>query len=143
MLYKFSDNNDGSGLVSLQAGEGTLWAPIVADELYPTDNVTYLPYLHSLMQTRLGDNNIGHGLWEDFGSISYSMDRLNVFDPELVIMHFGALPEKGLTDTYNRFVLPSLSSKPMVEVDSYAKSFNTTFVCFKQIIAGGQLIVFP
>ena len=143
MLYKFSDNNDGSGFVSLSAGGGTLWAPIVANELYPTQNVTFLPYLHSLMQIRFADSNIAHGLWEDFGSISYSMDRLHVFDPDLVIMHFGKPPQQGLTDTYNRFVLPSLSSKPMVEVDSYAKSFNTTFVCFKQIIAGGQLSVFP
>ena len=143
MLYTFSDKNDGTGFISLSAGGGTLWSPIVSDDPFPIENVTTLSPLHSLMQIRFAGENIAHGLWEDFGSISYSMDRLNVFDPDLVIMHFGKISTGGLSDTYNRYVLPSLSTKPLVELDTYAKSFNTTFVCFKQIIAGGQLSVFP
>ncbi|CAF4285186.1 unnamed protein product, partial [Rotaria sordida] len=43
--------------------------------------MTRLDRLHTLWTHALADSNIGHGLWEEFGSISYSIQRLNEFDP--------------------------------------------------------------
>lgn len=143
MLYQFSDNNDAAGFLSLSSGGGTSWAPIVANESYPTKNVTVLRHLHSLMQNRFADSNIAHGLWEDLGSISYSMERMNVFDRNLVIMQLDKISDTPLFRTYIQYVIPALSEHPMVDLHTYARSFNTDYVCFDSLIAGGQLNVFP
>jgi hypothetical protein len=143
MLYQFSDKNDGTGFLSLSVGGGKSWAPIISVEPYPKENFTSLHQLHSLMQCRFADSNIGHGLWEDLGSISYSLDRMSVLDRKLVIMHFDPIPDSILFRSYTKHVIPALSEYPMMQLDPYARSFNTNYVCFDKLMVGGQLSVFP
>ena len=143
MLYQFSANNDGAGFLSLSSGGGTAWAPIIPNEYYPTKDFTTLHQLHSLTQNRFADSNIAHGLWEDLGSISYSMERMGVVDRKLVIMHFDPIPDSPLFRTYTKYVIPALTENPMVHLDTYARSFNTNYVCFDNLMVGGQLNVFP
>ena len=143
MLFQFGKNNGSAKFLSLMSGGGLPWGPIISNEMYPVTNVTRLYRLHSLMKTRFADNSIAHGLWEDLGSVSYSMDRMNIFDQKLVIMHLGNIPNSTLFRQYHQYVIPALTENPMVEFESYVKSFKTKYVCFDGLIAGGQLSVFP
>ena len=143
MLYHFTINNGDAPFLSLSSGGGTPWAPVAVKEAYPVKNFTRLRPLHSLMQTRFGDGNIAHGLWEDLGSISYSLERMNVHDKNLVIMHVTKIPMTPLFRIYHRYVIPALSKNPMMEFETYVKSFKTKYVCFDRLIVGGQLSVFP
>ena len=143
MLYQFTINNGDAPFLSLSPGGGTPWAPVAVKEAYPVKNFTRLRPLHSLMQTRFADSNIAHGLWEDLGSVSYAMERMNVQDKNLVIMHATKIPSTPLFRTYHQYVIPALSKNPMVELETYVKSFKTKYVCFDRLIVGGQLSVFP
>ncbi|CAF1314992.1 unnamed protein product [Rotaria magnacalcarata] len=87
MLFEFSLNNGSTEFVSLAPDGHTPWGPIISNETYPLADFTILHQLHSLMKSRHAQNSIAHGLWEDLGSISYSMERMNIFDQKLVIMH--------------------------------------------------------
>ena len=95
------------------------------------------------MKTRFADNSIAHGLWEGFGSISYSMDRMNIPDQKSVIMHLENISNSILFRQYHQCVIPALTGNPMVQFETYVKSFKTKYVCFDSLIAGGQLSVFP
>ena len=143
MLFQFGKNNHSVKVLSLMSGGSLPWGPTISNEVYPATNVTRLSRLHSLMKTRFAANSIAHGLWEDLGSISYSMDRMNIFGRELVIMHFGNIPNSTLFRQYHQYVIPALTENPMVQFETYVKSFKTKYVCFDSLIAGGQLSVFP
>ena len=141
MLFQFSENNDGVGFVSLSTGADTAWAPIVINESYPMKNFTRLRHLHTLMKYFFAESNIGHGLWEDLGSISYSMERMNVVDRKLVIMHLGKISNSTLIEAYHQYVIPALTDNPMVELEAYVSSFNTKYICFDNLMAGGKHLV--
>ncbi|CAF0869049.1 unnamed protein product [Adineta steineri] len=87
MIYEFGKHNGIINLLSLSSGGSIPWSPLTVNETYPTKNITKLKNLHSLIQDRFAQVSIGHGLWEDSGSISYSIERLNIFDTNFVIMH--------------------------------------------------------
>jgi hypothetical protein len=95
------------------------------------------------MKTGFGSSSIAHGLWEDLGSISYSMERMNIFDRKLVIMHLNKMENTSLMRTYQQYVVRALTENPMVEFEDYVKNFSTKYVCFDNLIVGGQLSVFP
>ncbi|CAF0915101.1 unnamed protein product [Adineta steineri] len=143
MLYDFNTHRKSNAFVSLSSGGDTPWAPVISQETYPSKDLTRLHNLHSLMTTRFADGNLGHGLWEDFGSISYSMERMNIVDRQLVIMHLNKRENTSLFRTYQQYVIPALTENPMVEFEVYMKSFDTKYVCFDTLIVGGQLSVFP
>ncbi|CAF3006944.1 unnamed protein product [Rotaria sp. Silwood2] len=104
--------------------------------------MTRLSRLHTVWADALGASNIGHGLWEELGSISYSMERLNEFDPELVIMHEGNIPQTALFRSYQQYIVPALTKTPLVEFGAYIRSFKTKYICFEKVFAGGQLSIF-
>lgn len=141
MLFQFSKHNDSYGFLSLTVGGGTPWTPVIVNETYPAKNIITLSHLHTLMRKRYADTAIGHALWEEFGSISYSMERLNIVDRKLVIMHLGAIPKTGLFRLYEQYIVPALTEYPLIEFETYIKSFNTKYVCFENLIVGGQLLV--
>ena len=141
MLFQFRTSKGNVKFLSLMSGGGLPWGPIISNEMYPVTSVTILYRLHSLMKTRYAASNVAHGLWEDFGSISYSMDRMNILDRELVIMHLGNIPSSILFRQYHQYVIPALTENPMVQFETYVKSFKTKYVCFDSLIAGGQLSV--
>lgn len=140
MLFQFSENNDGAGFLSLSTGASASWAPIVTNESYPMKSYTRLRQLHTLMKYYFAEGNIGHGLWEDLGSISYSMDRMNVADRKLVIMHLGKISNSSLTQTYHQYAIPALTDNPMIEFEAYVASFNTKYICFDNLMVGGHLV---
>lgn len=140
MLFQFSESNDGVGFLSLSADGNAPWAPVIINTSYPERNFTRLHQLHSLTKYRFAEGNIGHGLWEDLGSISYSMDRMNVADRKLVIMYLGEVANTTLSELYHQYVIPALTENPMVEFGTYAQSFNTTYICFDNLMVGGQLL---
>ncbi|CAF1390085.1 unnamed protein product [Adineta steineri] len=142
MLYQFSTNNNKTGFVSLSMGGGTPFTPVIVDVTYPTKHFTRLHQLHSLFKTRFAPVNIGHGLWEEFGSISYSMERMNIADRKLVIMHLNKTANTTLFRTYYQYVIGALTDNPMVEFEAYMKSFNTKYVCFDNLLVGGHMIIF-
>ena len=137
MLFQFRKNKGNVKFLSLMSGGGLPWGPIISNEMFPVTNVTRLYRLHSLMKTRYAASNIANGLWEDFGSISYSMDRMNIFDRELVIMHLRNIPNSILFRQYHQCIIPALTENPMVQFETYVKSFKTKYVCFDSLIAGG------
>ncbi|CAF3253883.1 unnamed protein product [Rotaria socialis] len=143
MLFEFSLNNSRTEFVSLAPDGHTPWGPIISNETYPSADFTILHQLHSLIKSRHAQNSIAHGLWEDLGSISYSMERMNIFDQKLVIMHLGKIPNTKLFSTYRQYVIPALTENAMVEFEIYVTSFKTKHVCFDRLIVGGQLSVFP
>jgi hypothetical protein len=143
MIYDFKNSNGDFKLLSLSSGGNSPWSPIIVNETYPIKNFTRLHQFHSLMKTYFGDYNIGHGLWEDLGSLSYSMERMNICDENLIIMHLNPIPNTTLFGTYHRYVIPALTKNPMVQFETYVKSFNKNYVCFDNLILGGQLRVFP
>ena len=143
MIFEFSGNGRGDPFVSLSAGGSTPWAPVIVKETYPTRDFTRLHSLHSLMTSRFAAVNIAHGLWEDFGSISYAMERMSIVDLNLVIMHFGKFDNTTLFQSYLKYVIPALTKNPMLQFHSYMQSFNTKYVCFDSLIVGGQLDLFP
>jgi hypothetical protein len=143
MLFHFGKSTWHTAFVSLASGVPTPWTPVIVNEAYPTKNFTRLHQLHSLMNTGFGASNIGHGLWEDLGSVSYSMERMNVVDRKLVIMLLDEMENTSLMHTYHQYVIGALTENPMVEFEVYVKSFNTKYVCFDNLIVGGQISVFP
>ncbi|CAF1157411.1 unnamed protein product [Adineta steineri] len=143
MLYDFNIYRKHNAFVSLSSGGQTPWVPIIVNQTYPTKNFTRLHNLHSLMKTRYASGNLGHGLWEDLGSIAYSMERMNIVDRKLIIMHLDEIANTSLFRTYHQYVIPALTENPMVEFKAYIESFNTEYVCFDSLIVGGQLSVFP
>ncbi|UJR24139.1 hypothetical protein I4U23_027105 [Adineta vaga] len=143
MLFQFGINGKPSPFVTLTVGGDTPWSPYITDETYPTKNFTKLKQIHSLIETRFAFDNIGHGLWEDFGSISYSMDRLNIKDRKLIIMHYNKIDNTSLFRTYYKYVIPALTENPIVQFETYVKSFKTNYVCFDTLVLGGQMHVFP
>ncbi|UJR34019.1 hypothetical protein I4U23_021433 [Adineta vaga] len=143
MLYQFGIDGKPSPFVSLMVGGDTSWAPYITDETYPTKNLTRLQQIHTLTQTRFASGSIGHGLWEDLGSISYSMDRLNIKDRNLIIMHYNKIDNTSLFRTYHKYVIPALSENPMVQFETYIESFKTNYICFDSLVLGGQMYAFP
>ncbi|CAF1532815.1 unnamed protein product [Adineta steineri] len=142
MMYGFGNNKDGiKNFVSLASRGEAPWSLI--DGRYPLENFTKLHNLHNLMQNTFGSANIGHGLWEDLGSISYSMDRMSITDQNLVIMDSTKIPNTPIFKAYQQYVIPALTKNPMVEFEIYVKSFHTKHVCFDRLMVGGQLAVFP
>ena len=143
MIFEFTGNGRGEPFLSLASRGNMPWAPVIVNEMYPTTNFTRLHPLHSLMMITFGTGNIAHGLWEDLGSISYGMERMSVVDPDLVIMHYGKIENTRLDQSYLQYVIPALTKNPMVVLEPYMQTFNTKYVCFDSLIAGGQLTVFP
>ncbi|CAF3689150.1 unnamed protein product [Adineta steineri] len=143
MIYEFGNKDGINNFVSLASRGSAPWSPISVSEPYPSKNFTRLHDLHNLMQSTFASDNIAHGLWEDLGSISYSLDRMSITDPNLVIMHLNNIPKTPLFKTYHQYVIPALTKNPMVEFGTYVKSFHTKHVCFDRLIVGGQLSVFP
>ncbi|CAF1265441.1 unnamed protein product [Adineta steineri] len=141
MIYGFSNKDGIKNFVSLASRGEAPWSLI--DGPYPSKNFTRLHHLHNLMQSTFAFQNIAHGLWEDLGSISYSMDRMSITDQNLVIMHLNKIPKTPLFETYHQYVIPALTKNPMVEFRTYVQSFHTKHVCFDRLIVGGQLSVFP
>ncbi|CAF1045362.1 unnamed protein product [Adineta steineri] len=141
MLYEFSKISRDTGFVSLSTDGETPYAPVIVNETYPTKNFTKLYHVHTLMKTNFGANNIGHGLWEELGSISYSMERMNIVDRKLIIMHLNKMENTSLFRTYHQYVIPALTQNSMVEFEIYMKSFNTKYVCFDTLIVGGQMTI--
>jgi len=80
MFFQFTQNGGRNSFLSLISSGDTPWAPIVVNLTYPTKNFIRLHQLHSLMEIRFGSENIAHGLWEDIGSIYYSMERMDLLD---------------------------------------------------------------
>jgi hypothetical protein len=143
MIFQFKTNGYGNPFVSLSSRGGKPWSPIVINETYPTKNLIRLHQLHSLMNIDLGAGSIAHGIWEDIGSVYYSMERMNIIDENLIVMHFDKIPNTDLFGSYSEYVIPALTKKPVVQYKNYIESFNTTYVCFDNLILGGQLSVFP
>ena len=143
MIFQLSQGSRGDPFLSLGSRGEMPWAPVIVNETYPSKDFTRLHPLHSLMSLTFGSANIAHGLWEDIGSISYAMDRMNVVDPNLVIMHYNKFPDTTLFQSYLKYVFPALTPNPMVELQSYVNTFKTKYVCFDSLIVGGQLSVFP
>lgn len=100
--------------LSLSPRGDTPWSPIVVNETYPTRNLIRLHQLHSLVNTGFASHNIAHGLWEDIGSIYYSLERMNLADQNLIIMHFNKIPNTPLFRSYEEYVLPALTKHPLV-----------------------------
>ena len=94
MLTEFSNNKDGTGFLSLTSRGAHSWAPFIVDQSCPSTNVTWLSNLHTLWRGYFDDTNFGHLVWEDMGSISYSLDRMNEFDDQLMIMHANEVSKK-------------------------------------------------
>lgn len=143
MLFEFSANKNEIKFVALANRGNTPWGPIVTGEAYPTSDFVKLRKLHYLMQTSLGADNIAHGLWEDLGSISYSMERMNIVDHNIIIMHLGSIPNTDLFRMYHQSIIPALTQNPMVEFYNYVLSFKNKYICFDRLLIGGQLNVFP
>ncbi|CAF1155690.1 unnamed protein product [Adineta ricciae] len=143
MLFRFGVTNADIPFLTLTVGGDTAWTPLVVNESYPTENFTRLHQLHSLTKTRFASSNIGHGLWEDLGSISYSLDRMNIIDRNLVIMHMNRMDNTSLFRMYHKYIIRALTDHPMVQFETYMSSFNTKYVCFDRLIVGGELSVFP
>jgi hypothetical protein len=142
MLFQFGKNNDSFGFLSLSPDGATPWTPVIANETYPIKNFVSLHQLHTILKNNYGSSNIAHGLWEEFGSVSYSMERMNVISRKLVIMHVGQIPNTPLFRTYQENIIPALSQNSMVEFELYVRSFRKKYVCFETLIVGGQLSVF-
>jgi hypothetical protein len=139
MLSEFSIDRNGQGFLSLTSRGGRSWAPYVVDQACPSVNVTWLTNLHTLWQKYFNDNNFGHIVWEDIGSIFYSLERMNEYDKQLVIMHVTPVSMNPNFQKFVHNILAVLTSKKLVEYKSYLTAFNTKYVCFRHFMAGGNL----
>jgi hypothetical protein len=142
MLSEFSIKQDGHDFLSLTSRGGESWAPFVIEQSCPSTNVTWLTDLHILWREYFGDINPGHIVWEDIGSIFYSLERMNEFDEPIVIMHATPVSENRNFQNFFDNILAVLSSRKLAEYKSYLKTFNTSYVCFRHFMAGGNLVLF-
>ncbi|CAF1338655.1 unnamed protein product [Didymodactylos carnosus] len=131
----------GQKFLSLSIIGGSPWAPFVVDEALPTANITLLNRLHTLWQNYF-PNNVGHLLWEEFGTIHYSMERMNELDTRSVVMHWSPISKDPLYLKYQDHLLSAITPEKMVESKPYINSFNTRYVCFDRLMAGGMLRFF-
>jgi hypothetical protein len=139
MLTEFSIKRDGHGFLSLTSRGGLPWAPFIIDEACPSANVTWLTNLHTLWREYYDDSNFGHIVWEDIGSIFYSLERMNEFDEQLVVMHITPVSKNPNFQKFLYNILAVLTSRELVEYKFYLATFKTTYVCFRHFMAGGNL----
>ena len=132
----------GNKFLSLTLRGGQPWSPVVVNQSCPQTNITWLSNLHTLWRPYFGGDNFGHTVWEDFGSIHYSLQRMNEFDDQLMIMHTNKVPRDSNFVKYLDTVLITLTSKPLLEYKSYLATFNTNYVCFQKFMAGSNLVFF-
>ncbi|CAF1441193.1 unnamed protein product [Didymodactylos carnosus] len=143
MITDFNRSRSGKGFVAISMPRGkATWAPIMTDGAYPTKNFTKLSHLHTLWKLFATYMNIGHVIWEEFGMIYYSMQRMREFDNALVIMHLGRISQHPLFQKLKNEILSALTSNPLVEAETYLPSFNTKYVCFERFIVGGPIYLF-
>ncbi|CAF1204837.1 unnamed protein product [Didymodactylos carnosus] len=134
------------GFVQLQGHSTKLntWHPIIVDEHIPLKNVKYLQSIHVLWNYwHLQEFNLGHLLWEDIASIYSSMIRLNVYTKNVIVMNVNNRESKKRT-IYSIFfsqILPSFVKK-YVTFSDYMKQFHEEFICFKNLLAGGNIALF-
>ena len=139
MLSEFKTGENDYGFLSLTSRGGQPWAPVVVDHANPSTNVKWLINMHTLWKERFEDNNFGHIVWEDIGSIFYSLERMNEFDKQLVVMHVTPISMDQSFQKFTKDILPAITSKSLVEYKSYLAGFNTKYVCFQRFIVGGNL----
>jgi hypothetical protein len=143
MLTQFSEKQDGQGFVTITHPRAkATWAPFVMNTTYPSVSVTRLTRLHALWKESVTDYNIGHMIWEDFGQLFYSMERMHEFDEEMVVMHATQIPQHPLFGKWQQHVMKVITPHPLVALKSYAQSFNTTHICFDRFIVGGPIFMF-
>ena len=142
MLSEFRIKQNKSNFLSLTSRGGESWAPMVVDNACPSVNVTWLTNLHTLWREYHDDYNFGHVVWEDIGSIFYSLERMNEFDEQFMVMHVTPVSEDPNFQKFLDNVLVVLTSRKLVEYKSYLTTFNTSYVCFRHFIAGGNLVLF-
>lgn len=142
MLSDFSIKRKGHGFLSITSRGNEPWTPVIVDQTYPSTNVTWLTNLHTLWRERFNDNNFGHRVWEDIGSIFYSLERMNVFDKHLVVMHVTPVSKNVNYQKFMHDVLSVLTSEELREYKSYLTSFKTNYICFRHFMAGGNLLLF-
>lgn len=139
MLYKFKTGQDRRGFLSLASRGGLPWTPIILNRHKPSTNVKWITSIHTLWNEFFNDNNFGHLVWEDIGSIYYSLERMNEFDEDLVVMHVNPISTDPDFQKLVSNILAVLTSKKLVEYKPYLSAFKTEYVCFKRFIAGGIL----
>ena len=136
MLTEFTGSN---GFVLLTSRGGHAWTPTIIDQPCPSTDVAWLTNLHTIWKEYFGDDNFGHVVSEDMGSISYSLDRMNEQDEQLVVMHVNEVSNQTNFQKYLTNIIASLTPQTPVEYKSYLKAFNSSYACFRRFIVGGNL----
>ncbi len=141
MLSEFIIKQNGRHFLSLTSRGGESWAPMVVDNACPSVNVTWLTNLHTLWREYFDDNNFGHLVWEDIGSIFYSLERMNEFDEQFVVMHVTPVSKDPNFQKFLDNILAVITSRKVVEYKTYLTTLNTSYVCFRHFIAGGNMLL--
>jgi hypothetical protein len=99
-----------------------------------------LEHLHSWFAQWLFNPNLGHFLWEDLLGHYAATKRLGIEEDPIVISTNGIVYQPR----YEKFMNFScgVSDKPFVELANYTQSFQTRYVCFRRLQAGGSMPVF-
>jgi hypothetical protein len=116
------------------------FAPKIIHETVPTTSVTMLDHLHSWFAEWLFNPNLGHFLWEDLLGHYATTKRLGL-DEEPIVMSTNGIVYKS---NYAKFMNFScgVSDRPFVELVNYTQTFQTRYVCFRKLQAGGSMPVF-
>jgi hypothetical protein len=64
---------------------------------------------------------------------------MNEFDEQLMIMHATPVSKDHNFQKFLDNILVVLTSRKLVEYKSYLRTFNTSYICFRHFIAGGNL----
>ncbi|KAJ3194649.1 hypothetical protein HK101_002238 [Irineochytrium annulatum] len=138
------------------------FAPRMVEGMAPAagdhERTLVLEQPHYLWESWAWDDNLGHALWEEMGTIWYGMVRLGFVWDDIVPMHGPLnLPDRPLAKKFREAFFPGISKAPPVDMDRYFESLiqaeetrrsaenhkgkhrKITNICFDNLLAGGNM----
>ncbi|KAJ3389540.1 hypothetical protein HDU84_008651 [Entophlyctis sp. JEL0112] len=150
--FDFFDHQFGSplGFIALSGFSRAFrdfWSPKIYRQQSPAVTIPSQTVLltdpHAIFNLNVYDDNLGHLLWEEMGALWYSMVRLNAYSTRLVAMHaLDPLPDRALNKKFRAAFFGAITPVAPVSMDSYLAEKAAAYVCFDQLMVGGDMLRF-